>query len=91
MILKKCRKCKKEKELSNFCKQKGSFDGLDRYCRSCKTEKQREQRQRRIIESNIGEFKTVALTDIDGSTAYYILKPISKEKYFKLNKPKGKQ
>lgn len=34
--MKVCTKCKKEKELSEFCKNKSKLDGLSTECRSCR-------------------------------------------------------
>ncbi len=36
--MKKCSKCKVEKELSEFCRNRSCKDGLDTWCRSCKRE-----------------------------------------------------
>lgn len=36
--MKKCSKCKQEKQLSEFCKRKTSKDGLDGQCKECKND-----------------------------------------------------
>ena len=44
--IKFCSRCKTEKGVSNFCKNKGTKDGLRSWCRSCSTEYIRERRKK---------------------------------------------
>lgn len=44
VITKKCSKCKQDKTLDNFCKNKLSKDGLDYKCRGCKRDLQIKRR-----------------------------------------------
>lgn len=42
MKTKKCSKCEKRKSLSEFYKEKNSYDGLQKYCKNCQKEYQRK-------------------------------------------------
>lgn len=52
-MMKKCRKCETEKELSDFGNYKSSTDGKDSYCKDCRRKINLEaQKKYRSIDSN---------------------------------------
>ena len=48
--MKVCYRCRKEKALSEFCKDKSRVDGLDPYCKECEKEKREELKAKGYFE-----------------------------------------
>jgi len=60
---KQCRKCKKNKPLTEFHKNASSSDGLARWCKSCKTKAAKESRRKRAAERLAAEQRTDMCAD----------------------------
>ena len=52
VVTKKCSKCRREKDFSEFYKMKVGTHGLDGYCKVCRKDKNREYEERNRQKRN---------------------------------------
>lgn len=87
--MKKCSKCKEDKELNEYCKKKSSKDGYHQFCKNCRSENNKKEHN---LYKNIRKeyYKSNKKEKIEYQMKYFLLNKINIKKSKKIYELKNK-